>query len=377
MLFVKVISKPFCALLLRWVGGLLFLMLAQSASAVTWLQQISVPVALDYDTNARMVSTDAKSIWRSTITPHYSVTGVQGLNQWFAEANLRVERSSDQAVSLDREDPSLNFGWRHELETGQVGIRFGYDETSSRISQLDETGQSTGDNSRISKSFAIEGQQNLTDKLSLGMNVESKKMTFDGGGNPDSRSHSAGLTLSYLWDEKLEPYLQLMVNRYVPDTRAPATNFYSLATGVKWKVSDRLDVIVNGGKNKISGPAQDIGWQAGVEASYQAEKTNFTAGLSRSIKPSGNGGFIESDQIAGGWSCLMSDRSRTGIDLNIRKNNGGNQGEVYRISAWYERDLSAFWNLRASVLHKISDNVNQSASGNVLGLSLVYTYPDF
>lgn len=379
MLYGMVIIKPVCSppLARGSVAGLLMLALAQSAFAVTWVQQMSVPVALDYDTNTKMLPSDAKSIWRSTLSPHYLLTGVQGLNQWYADATMRIERTSDQAVSLNREDPSLDFGWRRELETGQVGIRLHYDEASSRVSQLDETGRSGSDNSRVSKSVTVDWQKQLSEKLSFSLSAETKKMTFDGGASPDSKSHSANATLSYLWSERIEPYLQAAVNRYQPEGGASATNFYSLVAGLKWKIDDRLEAHFNGGANKISSSVQDNGWQAGADFTYQAEKSSFTAGLVRSLKPSGNGGFIESDQLNGGWSYMLSDRSKAGLDAGMRKNHGGNQSETKRFTAWYSRELTPIWNLRASILHKTSNNASQDAGGNVLGLSLVYSPPDF
>lgn len=377
MVFVKVISKPFCALLLRWVGGLLFLMLAQSACAVTWLQQISVPVALDYDTNARMVSTDAKSIWRSKISPNYSLTGVQDLNQWYADAALLVERTSDQSVSLNREDPSFNVGWRRQMETGQFGIRLHYDETSSRVSQLDETGQSGGDTTRVSRSIGIDWQKSLSEKVSLATNAEAKKLTFNGGGSPDSKSYSASAMLTYLWTESVEPYLQLAANRHAPESATPATNLFSAVVGAKWTANERLESNVYVGMNKVSGVTQDIGWRAGVDTRYQQEKSKLSATLSRSVSPAGNGGFIESDMLKGGWEYEVSDRSQAGLDVSMRKNHDSNNSETQRVSIWYGRELTNLWSLRASIMRKSSSSSVKDASGNVLGLSLVYTPPSF
>ena len=378
MISLLVISKsavpPF---LLRGIVFLLLLM-AQPALAVTWSQEISVPLEENYDTNPLMTSSNATSVWRSIISPHYILTGVKDLNRWYADATLRVERTSDQDVSINREDPALTLGWKHEMEKGEFGFRLHYDEASSRTTQLLETGQVVGaDATRVSKSVGVDWEKYLTEKMSLALTAETNKVTFTGGTTPDYRSHMASANLGYIWSERLEPFLQLSLYRYEPQDNQAPTNLYTAVAGVKLKASERMDITVNGGLNRSTGASQDTGWQGGVDMNYVAEKHQWRLGLLRSLAPAGNGGFIESDQAIGSWGYELSDRSRTGLDLSLRKNHGDSQSETSRIGAWYAYELNSFWNFRASCSHRESSNSGLNANANVLGLTLTFTHPDF
>lgn len=338
-------------------------------------KQFAMPILVEFDTNPTMAPV-AKSLWRSALSPRYGLSYNNDVGQWYANGTLRIERTSDQTVSINREDPALDAGWKRQMATGEYGVSFHYDEVSSRTSQLDETGSVGGDNTRITKSIALVWQKYLNEKLSLALNAATSRMTFDGGGI-NSRTYNGSVMLGYSWNEKNEPYVRFATNRYAPDGDSDPTDFYSGVAGFKWVSSQYLSGDVNAGLNRIYGVTQDTGWQAEAKIVYAAEKSSLTLGLSRSLSPAGNGGFLESEQAKAGFQYVLSDRSRAGLDVALRRNRDANASETRQAGAWYARELSPFWNLRASLQHRESSNNIQNASGNVLGLSLVFSLPDF
>ena len=362
--------------------GVLLFCIVQSCFAATWLQQFSVPVSLDYDTNPLMADTNVTSIWKSTFTPHYYVKRVQNLDEVYADVALRIERTSDRSIMIDREDPSLTVGWRHELETGQIGVRLGYDEVSSRSSSLDETGRAGGDSTRITRSLGLNFQKMVTEKFSVAINGSRSRAVFnqEGGGaaaSAGNHSYSTSARLGYQYAELMQPYVQLSANRYVPDVGLlGATNLYGISLGVDWSISDRVQAGLFAGENWISGSASDQGWQGGGNFTYALEKTLTTLSISRSISPAGNGGFLESDQLSASWRVDLSDKSSAGIDLSFRKNIGDEQSRNNRFGCWYSRSLTPDWGLRASYQYRQAIGQQSNAHGSLLGVSVTYNFSE-
>lgn len=362
------------------IVALSLLCIPSALMAATWQQQVNVPVSLQYDTNPLMQETNISAIWKSTVNPRYSLTAIQDLDRWNADFTLRVERNSDQNVAINREDPSIGLGWRHDFEKGQFGVRLGYDKSSSRASTIDETGRASGgDSTRVGKSMGLDLQVELTDRLSISSSANVSRMTFQGvGASAGSRSYAATAALNYAYSEHLQPYLQFTANRSESDdTLVPATNVYGAVIGANWSLLERLSLNGNWGYNQVTGASSGRDWRATGNFAYAFKRSSLTLAASRAISPSANGGFISSDQISGGWRYELTDRSSVGVDASMRKNHGVGKTETDQFTTWYARDLNPDWNLKVSYLYKQSSGTDMKVHGSVLGLFLGYSFFEF
>jgi hypothetical protein len=104
-----------------------------------WDQSISLPATLEHDSNLPLSTTKQAGRVAFDRRAGLQPVGTYGIDEFKAGLGLRVERSSDQRVSIDREDPNLLAGWRRLTETGEFGLTATYDEVSSRAAELQET----------------------------------------------------------------------------------------------------------------------------------------------------------------------------------------------------------------------------------------------
>lgn len=358
-------------------AGALLVFYGSGVQAAVVLERVALPVSLEHDTNPLMRFRDVSSIWKLTFTPLYSVRRVDDQTQWNADLSLQIDRTSNQSLVMNREDPHIGLGWRKMYERGEVGVRFGYDEASSRTSTLEETGTTGSDTTRVSKSLGLDGRYEISEKLSLGMNGSYTRMTFQGqGSGAGSRNYAASASLNYQYSDYLLPYLQVSTNRSDPDDTT-ATNLISAIAGTRWILSPSLSVGGYLGKNRRSGAFSGQGKEYGANLNYVLERSAYTLTYSQSVSPAGNGGFIESEQLAGSWKYDVSDFAHAGVDLSIRKNNGSGNGETDRLNIWYSRDLTPDWNLKASYQYKITKGITDQATGNVLGVAVGYNFSEF
>ena len=357
--------------------GVILAFYAAGAHAAILLERVTLPVNIEHDSNPLMQYGNASSIWKLTFTPQYSVRRVDEQTQWNADFGLQIDRTSNQDLVINREDPRLGLGWRRTFERGEAGIRLGYDEASSRTSTLEETGTTGSDTTRTSKTLGVDGRYEMSEKLSLGMNGSYTRMTFRGqGSGAGSRNYAASASLNYQYSDYLVPYLQLSTNRSDPDD-ATATNLISAVAGARWILSPTLSAGGYVGKSRRSGGFSGQGKEYGANISYALERSAYTLMYSQSVSPAGNGGFIESEQLTGGWKYDISDYSRAGADFSLRKNTGSGDGETDRLSLWYGRDLTRDWNLKASYQYKITKGTTDQATGNVFGITVGYNFSEF
>lgn len=343
-------------------------------------QSVSVFLGTEYDSSPALMTSDEEGVWRAKIMPSYNLIGTYGADEYKARLTLNLERSSDATLSANREDPSLLLGWKRQTETGEFGLSAKYEEVSTRITELSESGLLSADGTRINKSLAGNWRTALSERSDLLADVEYKDVSYDGGAYIDYANLAGGVTYSYALSERAEPFVRGAVSHYEPDgSLGVSSDYYSIVAGLKWKATERLNWSVQAGANRVSGQTEDNGWQGNFALNYDiTPRANMTMEMGRYVSPSGDGGFAESDQLKGTWGYAISERTRSGIEAYWRDYQGATPSTLYQLGAWVSHELSPFWNARLAYQYKQREQDGlPSASANQLGVSFVYTHPDF
>lgn len=356
--------------------SLLFAM--QEASADVIEQAISLPVAVEYDSNPLLTSANERSVTRTIATPRYKVTAGDGVKEMSADFTFSIERSSNQSVRLDRDDPSLTLSWKTDLPLGSLSFMASYDQTSILESELQETGLIQSEGTRRNQNINASYSHFLTDKLSLSLNGGYRQVRYSGGNQIDYQLPSASVAVNYQYNEVLTPFVQASISRYQPDSNQPDTDYLSAIVGAAWQWTDRLDLSFNAGVNNVRAAQNDTGFQGEVKLKHLYERFVTTASLARAISPSGTGGFIESDALQAGVAYDLTNRSGLGSDLSIRKNKGANKSEFNQLNLFYRYAITPEWDMRVNTQFKYrKDASDNTANGKVLGFTVNYINPKF
>lgn len=346
--------------------------------ADVWHHAVTAPFTAEYDSNPTMTTASEEGVWRARFSPGYTLTGTFGVDEFKAGLTLNLERPSDESLSKSRQDPAVLLGWQRQTETGEFGIAAKYHEVSTRVSELDDSGLLAADGSRITKSVAGKWRSALSGRSSLSVDTEYKNVSYEGGAYTDYANLAGGVTYGYALSERAEPFVRASVSHYEPDgSLRSSSDHYSALAGLKWKATERLDWTVQGGAGRTVGNGDDVGWQGGFGLHYVTPRADFTLDLGRSVSPSGEGGFAESDQLKGSWGYAIDERTRSGIDVSWRDYKGATPSTSRQFGAWLSREVTPFWNARLSYRYKQRQQDGlPDASANLLGLSLVYSHPD-
>ena len=388
------------------------LMFSSSAEALIVLQQGSSTFDTQYDTNP-LLREDKQSVRRYTITPRYQVAAVEDENRWYANAALALQRSSDKRITQDREDPNVNIGWQRDSERGRFSIAARYDKRSSRFSEFNQTGFVDVDGSAITKSLSADWSRSLTERLGTSIGAQYTKTTYDTSRFSDSVTKSINASLNYEFNERVSPFVQVAYTDFQSDDVINnngllinnGNNFFvnnnainnvnnggdnkskSISVGATILLSPLWTFTSSIGMNKVDSSNQNAntvirsstgsGKIGSFSLDYKGERSSFRSELSRSVSPSGIGGFVESDRFNLGYEYLLSERSTIGGGYSINKNKSDFSSESTQISAWYSKELSEMWQMRVSAESRNQKNFNQSVSGNVVGLTFTYSTPEF
>lgn len=342
-----------------------------------WHQYVSSPATLEYDSNPSLSATSKQSVSRLIVLPVYSLVGTYGIDEFKAGLGLKVERSTDQRVSIDREDPNLLFGWWRLTETGGFGLTTKYDQVSSREAELEETGSTAADSTRKTWTLAGQWRTAITELSTLTANADYKAVSYDTGTQTDYNNLVAGIAWTYAWSERIAPFLSFSVNHYDPDKKTGTTatsDYYTVSGGVSVKATERLEWTAQGGPGRISASTSGSGYQGSFVMQYRGTRYDAALNISRSANASGDGGFVVSNRVAGTFGYPIDERSGLGFSASWQDNEGDDPNTVQQLGAWVSHELSPFWNVRLNYQHKLRRQDRQSdASGDLLGVTLVYT----
>lgn len=348
---------------------------AERGWADPWQHVVTSSISAEYETNPAMSPTSQGGIRRAVFAPGYTLARTDGANEWRAGLTLQIARSSNTALSLNREDPGAFFNWQRRGDAGEFGISAKYDEAATRATEAGVTGPVTVDGTRASRTLSATWSKPLGGRSTVAADGAYTGISYQGGTYTDYATRSGGLKFTYEWNESVAPFLNFTYTDQTPSGGGPPSQRTGSTLGLNLKASERLDCTVQAGKSRGSGASSSS--QYGATARYAGQITRLTLNAERQTSPSGLGSFVTSDQMSGDWSHELNERSGAGINLSWRKNRSVTDEANRTMSAWVQRDLDASWTARANYQRRIREGSGIGASSNLLGISFVYSRSSF
>lgn len=352
--------------------------LTLAAVAGDWRQSISVPFTYEADSNPTLAAQNSTVLRRARVVPDFKLNGSFGADEIWTNLSLMIERSSDKNISLPRQDPSLQFGWRRLTQKGEYGLVAKYKEASTRVSELEESGLIVKDGTRKTQSLAGNWRAAISERSSLAATADYSTVTYDSGTLPGSSNTSLSLNYTYGWTERIEPFLRLTTSHYVQNNATTASNNTTLMGGAQIKVSDNFDWTIQAGTSRVSGATSTDRWQGSLALHHSGQRSAASFEIGRSIGATGASGFVESDRLKANWSYTAGVHTQVGLDASRVNTKSLLPNTMNHLGLWASQELSPYWNARLSYQYKLRQQVGQaSTTSALLGLSLVYAHPDF
>ena len=349
--------------------------------AGTWQSEVALPMTVEHDSNPLLLTSDEKAVTRTIIAPDYTLVGNFDRDQWKFGLGVNVERSSDTDVVSNREDPRLSFGWQRETEKGGYGLTARYIESSTLSTEVQQTGvtDSTDGTQKLSN-IGGNWRSAVTERSTLVNEIDLTHVEYDTDSLTNYDELTNRFSWLYQWNERTELFTRFEATRYEPkdETTLGSSNSYTPVVGVNYQISERFTGSVYGGVNKVSDSDSGPTGQGGVNLRYTGERFESFVEASRSTIANGEDGLVESDELRGNVSYLLDETSRVGVDGSWQETKGDAPSTFRTYGAYVSRELSPFWLARLSFTYKERERDGlPNADANIIGMTLIYSHPDF
>lgn len=360
----------------KFLLAFVYLCASTSVSALEWTKSFYLPTSIDYDSNILMSSDDEKEVMRFIVAPRVNINGADDLNSYSFNGILSVARSSDEAISVDRNDPTIDAGWVRSFERGQFSLLANYQKSSIRASELNRSGIVFADESSINRTINANVNYMLSEKFTLGTGVGYQKQTFTGDGLSSFDNKMFNVQLAHQYSEKLSPFYRFSMSRFTEDESGRSSVSKNFLTGANYSVNPKLSFMTSLGVNNVSSAGS--GWIGESELNYAVtENSLLIASLARSVSAGGLGGFQKSDALSMAYTRDLTSKDHIGTNYSWTINRTINDSRFMQISGWYARDISQDWSLRINAQMRNLKSSVQDADASLVGISIIYNQLNF
>lgn len=339
----------------------------------------SVAIGTKYHSNIQFASDkDKESVYVYSITPEYKLTALDDNNKWFGTIGLNIERSSNDRVAGDREDPFANVGWEHTFEHSTLDLKADYSKQSTRTTQFDQTGVLATDGTSVNKTLSADWVYALAEKWDLTTSADYNKTQFSGISElSDYDTRSAGVDLMYKYSERVKPYANVVASQYRANGLVSnRINYQTYLAGSEIELGPKLNLNVNAGMVLFNGSHSEDAAIGGLTLGYAGDRHALTSSLERTVFPTGLNRIEVGDQFRANYSYALSERSTWGLAMGLSQNNSGL--DTQELTASYDWDLTQSWLMHLEAGQRNSKIKNQaSVDDTTIGIFFTYTSPKF
>jgi len=360
-------------------AAIMMMPFAGVVNAAIWQSSVVVPTTVEYDSNPLLLTSEEKGVTRTIIAPDYNLIGQFDRDQLRLGMGMHLLRSSDRSIVDDREDPNLSLGWQRQTETGGFGLLAQYNESSTLSGTVLDTGVVTTDGTQKMSSLTANWSSTVTERSTLANETRYNHARYDIDTLTGYDEYSNYSSWTYAWSERTDIISGFEARRYEPQdtTTALASNSYVPSIGLKHQFSERFEGAMHAGVNKTTGSGGGRRGEGGMSLFYRGSRAEASLSAERSTVASAEGGFAELDMVRGGWSYLVTETSRLGVDASWQDAKGETPNTLQTYSVWASRELSRAWDMRFSLMYKERQQDGlPDAEATIVGMTLTYRYPD-
>ncbi|MBU0500818.1 MAG: porin family protein [Gammaproteobacteria bacterium] len=353
---------------------------AQSAMASPLQQSLSLSTGVEHESNPAMTAANARAVSRYKLSPGYEAKWVEGADEWNATARVDVERSSDQALSIDRQDPSLGVGWIRENPRGSTtALQATYDRQSTSATETNTPGGAGSNDTRTR--YGVEGdwRHEVTERVEAEVNLAHEDNSYQGAtgatsGFTNYKTTTGMASLEYLLNERNRPYVKAGASQYSPASGA-SSNLYTAVAGIKSDLSESLKFDANLGIAQTAGAADATGLNGLLSLGHEGERTKASVSYARASSASGSSGYTEADEVKASLGYELDPLTEVGADAAWTKTHSQSPLTTSSLGLWADRELLEDLSLRLGYEYKQQKTATDKAKGSVWSLSLSYDIP--
>lgn len=343
--------------------------------AMNYQHNIDASLSTQYETNPRLSLFNKTSVSKSILVPKYHMLASDETNNASITLSYRVERSSNTDISDDRNDPAVDLGWGRELENGGLFFKAHRDKSSTRETELDDTGIITVDGTRYFQSSSLGWTHNISEYLKFSINGSNDEVTYDDVSLVNYNTKSLSTSMNYQYSEFISPFITIGGSTTSFEDEQNDSKSKSIDIGVNWTVDEYISAVFTVGENRTENDGiEETNKTGSILVKMKSERLDSNFSITRSVTPSGVGSFSEADQLKGEFIYALSESSSLSLLLNMRENKNINTNKTKYYSTSYKQDISENFKMSLTASRKELENESGQANNNIYMFSLSYLF---
>lgn len=349
------------------------------AYAINVENQLYIPITSRYESNPTLTSIDTNKepIYKRIVTPKFVTKMVSDQATLKVDLKYHVERSSNEQISDNRDDPSADVAWIYKTEKNTFSVNGYYAERATRETEFDDSQSVSADGTRIDTNTSFTWESEFTDKLYSSLSGGVSKRSYEDIDLRDHELETSDLKIFYQANETVDYFFEYGITKNTPEKPLVDSELSYLGFGLKWNFFDNAYVTINANKTKATSPAnEEKDKQIGIVFDIESENSKYSVAFKRQIVPSGLGGFNGYNLFVLELDNELSDTSKFGASVNYRiRIDDDDDNETIYSNLFYEKSFGPEWGIELSASRKQRENVNvEVAKNNIISISLFYNY---
>ncbi len=319
-----------------------------AAVAQRWTLQPSLRSSVDYNSNRSLVAEALPGLGLALqLDAPLSYTS-EVLN-FSLRPSLSLQRFDNTAL-VDSDDQTLDFNASWRRERADVKLDAVWRSQNTLLTELVDTGVLDAGTRRRDALASVGWNAFLSERVSGGVQASFADVEFSGRAAqrlPGYRFPGVAANGSLALDARKSLSATLNLSELQVPSSSLRTRNSGASVGFAYGFSERTEFEVNGGFSRTeSGFASDSGWIGQLRVRTRYPRSFWSAGISRSVQPSGFGVLVRRLELSASHAYDISPRVRFAASARAVRNDsllGAASGERRHI-----RDLDARFEWRAS-----------------------------
>lgn len=344
-----------------------------------WAQNaLTVPFEVERVSNPTLAPDSAGSVTLIRISPRYAIESVADERRSVLTLGGVLERSSDSSLSANRSLPSVDYRLEFGAPTSSWTFQGLLEEASTRTTEFTDFGRVGVDSTQRTAALSALWNREVTATSSVALGGAYTRVRYDTPLLIGYQETSASVLYRIQGGERTRYTVDGQAARLNAVDETPSSSRYGIIFGYENDLSDLLTMTASLGAVRTSGAVRDTGAVGSAGISYEGDRMTSSLEVAREVSPSGSvGGYDRTNALRGALSYPVTPQTTLSLALGYTRTLGLVRDTGSSVAFRVRSELSEFWALTFGVEHRTSRAQGfSSASGNVIGLGLVYSHPN-
>ncbi|MGE0350250.1 hypothetical protein [Hydrogenophaga sp.] len=319
------------------------------------------------------------------IHPQYTLQMAGEASRTELSLGAQIERSSDTALSANRNLPSVGVLWEGRGPTSVIQLRASLAEASTRETEFADFGRVALDSTQRTGSVGATWSRELTPNTGLELAAFHTRVKYDTSTARDYQETGGSAVYRWQVSENSRYALTASTARQqqegsvgggVSNNRVSRTG---LVLGYESELSERVTLAINVGGVRAGSLEKRTRSVGGIRLTGEGERLTYTLEWGVDVTADGTArGYTRADNIGVSLGYTLTAATSLTLGASRARALSGERSQGSLLYAQIRSELSPFWAATAGLEHRRARTGSVPfARGHSVTLGLVYTHPDF